>query len=256
MNQVTSFLEVQPVDSVNWIGSNNVVLWDTDVFQFTWNLLPFVCRSQLWLIVNFSGSSGGNGSSERRDSDLLKGRGRANEVPLSIFMYIDTASSIDAGDTISIAHVDLLARASHLLPIIAPSLVDLVVSVDYPDGAVVPDRGPHGMARKVNPFTLAPEKNLLLGIHTNIFVFTSSWDLSQFPWELSPLAANADSKIDIIVWIGSNNCLIVGDVNCVKRSIELDPSGISDCLCLSVLFEGSALHADCSCCLNANSGNQ
>lgn len=202
MNQVTSFLEVQPVDSVNWIGSNNVVLWDTDIFQLTWNLLPFVSRSQLWLIINFSGSGSGNSSSERRDSDLLKGRSRANEVPFSIFMDKDTTCSIDTGDAIRIAHVDLLARASHLLPIIAPSLVDLVVSVHNPDGAVVPDRSPHGMARKVNQVALVPEKYLLLGIHTKIFVFASSGDLSQFTWELTPLVTNADSNYTLrSVWI-------------------------------------------------------
>jgi hypothetical protein len=50
-------------------------------------------------------------------------------------------------------------------------------------------------------------------IHTNVSVFASSGDLSKLAWELTPLATNADSKIDIIISIGSNNSLIVGDIN-------------------------------------------
>jgi hypothetical protein len=58
-----------------------------------------------------------------------------------------------------------------------------------------------------------PEIYLLLGINTNVSVFASSGDLSKLAWELTPLATNAESKIDIIVSIGSNYSLIVSDIN-------------------------------------------
>ena len=83
---------------------------------------------------------------------------------------MDTAIRIDTGDVIFTAHIDLLAFAFLQYPLIPLSPEGLICFVDYPDGAVSTDRGPHCFTRELNPLPLLPLKNLLLRINTNIFV--------------------------------------------------------------------------------------
>jgi len=119
-----------------------------------------------------------------------------------------TACSIDTGDAIRVAHIDLLARmaieARNLRPPPAISHKDSVVYGDSQDGAVMTDRGPDYITNSIFtmqpiPHTIDPIYNLVLSINTNIFVFASSGHLSEFTWYLLPFAANAEFNIDVIV---------------------------------------------------------
>ena len=175
---VRSLLEVLPLNSTTISGSNNVVLWDTHVFKFTWNLLPFSNRAYFFRIENFSYSISGNDRPGRRNSDFAEAR--VNCEPLAILPDREFASIIEAGSGCSIGDINLFA--SYPRQRIAPILRDFTLFADLPDGAVAADGGP-GTVTLVTilhyPLAIDPQKKFPPG-NTNIFAFASSGYLFHF----------------------------------------------------------------------------
>ena len=141
---------------------------------------------------------------------------------------MDTSGSINAGNAISVAHINLLARAFNLLPTIALSTKDLIILVDNPDGAVITYRRPVSSSRERDPSALVPLKNLLSWIYSNKFVSASSGDLTKSPRHQMPYIIKAILNKDVIFFISSYHCLIIGNINCCKQPVgEKIPTGNS-----------------------------
>ena len=176
---VRSLLEVLPLNSTSISGSNNVVLWDTHVFKFTWNLLPFSNRAYFFRIENFSFSISGNDRPGRRNSDFAEAR--VNCEPLPILPDREFASIIEAGNGCSIGDINLLASYPRLpSATITPHIPDFTVSADCPDGAVAADGGPGYKTLELYPLAFDPLIINLPGSDTNIFALASSRYLFQF----------------------------------------------------------------------------
>ena len=160
----------------------------------------------------------------------------------------------------STANINLVAVTRHTLPLITLSSVDFTDPVVYPNGAIMSNRSPDSPMPTSEHipylFVFIPLRNFPVDIDSNIFAFASSGYLYCFPWNLTPLAINAESNIDILIKVGTNNCLIIGNINCYQHSIHSDPVAISYFLSLGELLEWLALELNSICCLNANRGNR
>ena len=184
-------------------------------------------RSHAFLEINFSVILKSHSNFICSKWNLIESFVWSNRIPrIQVRLEsLDFPSFINASDVFIVAHIHLAAKSILTLPVIVLSFKNLFLFVYHPDGTVMTDWSPNTpaiLARDVFPFAFVPCPNKLVGTDTDIFVFTSSRDLSQLARKLLPLSFNAISKIDFIFFSGSNDCLIIGNIDCSKLSIELD----------------------------------
>ncbi len=169
------------VENVNlFIASNNVVSWNSNIGESSWNLSPRISSqilSQNVLVVDVTIISNCNGCFSAINCNLFERfkttmRIWVNLIPLFVkTIAVSFTCTIDTCNSGSLANRNLFASTWDMLPTTTTNYsVDLIVSVDNKNSAIDTDWGPNCMPLKLSPRSIFPLHNLFISCNTNVFL--------------------------------------------------------------------------------------